>query len=301
MDAVGCALGQASVDIELICVDDASTDGSAEIVESVDDSRVRVLRLSKNGGTGNARNFGIAEARGTWIQFLDSDDLIDSHKCARQIKLAADAEVVVSDWTFIDFKTNKELQWPRKVMNNREFCRSIYLSNQIPIHAALLRREIFDRVGRFREDIFHEDWEFWVRAVTLGVRFKFISERLATYRVKQGSKSFDRLRSKRLNLVCLRQIQQLDYAERIRGRLDRSKRKLKIDLAVEYRRANQEAKAEAMLARVGSPLTPIERFNYRMDTDQRVLRLAAWLPGPRRVIRAFSRWQARISTRLKGG
>jgi len=63
-------------ELEILVVDDYSTDSSCEIVKSLSDSRIKLIELEKNAGTANARNAGLKVARGEWIQFLDSDDTI---------------------------------------------------------------------------------------------------------------------------------------------------------------------------------------------------------------------------------
>ena len=72
--AIQCVLNQSFQDIEVIVVDDASQDNSADIVNSLDDSRIKYLRHEKNRGGSSARNTGIKAARGEYIAFLDDDD-----------------------------------------------------------------------------------------------------------------------------------------------------------------------------------------------------------------------------------
>lgn len=70
---VRSVLSQSFVDFELIIVDDGSTDDSVNVVNSLRDSRIRLIR-QKNGGPGKARNTGVHYAKGEWILFLDADD-----------------------------------------------------------------------------------------------------------------------------------------------------------------------------------------------------------------------------------
>jgi len=72
-------LGQSMPDIEVICVDDCSSDSSAQVVRSFarTDSRIRLIRHSTNLGCGGARNSGIQSARGEYVAFVDSDDYVD--------------------------------------------------------------------------------------------------------------------------------------------------------------------------------------------------------------------------------
>lgn len=62
--------------LEVLIIDDASSDHSCNIVRKMNDARIKLIELEKNAGTANARNIGIKEAKGEWIQFVDSDDKI---------------------------------------------------------------------------------------------------------------------------------------------------------------------------------------------------------------------------------
>ena len=74
---VGSVLEQTFSDLELICVDDCSKDGSSKLLDGFDDSRVRVIRFAENRGVSAARNAGLEAAVGDYVYFLDSDDWLD--------------------------------------------------------------------------------------------------------------------------------------------------------------------------------------------------------------------------------
>ena len=88
-DASRSVLGQSYRDLELIIVDDASTEDLRPVVEALDDPRVRYIRLEQNGGASVARNAGLQMARGAFIAFQDSDDLWLPGKLQMQMELMA--------------------------------------------------------------------------------------------------------------------------------------------------------------------------------------------------------------------
>jgi succinoglycan biosynthesis protein ExoO len=92
--AVESALVQAGVTVEVIVVDDCSTDATVEAVQALRQDRVRVIELDRNRGPGGARNAGLEAARGRWIAVLDSDDTVHPDRLQRMI---ARAEKAVTD------------------------------------------------------------------------------------------------------------------------------------------------------------------------------------------------------------
>ena len=91
-DCLDTVLGQTLRDIEILCVDDGSTDGSVSILEGygAKDPRVRVLRQLENLGQGAARNRGLEDANGEYVYFMDADDELASADALE--RLAAEAE-----------------------------------------------------------------------------------------------------------------------------------------------------------------------------------------------------------------
>jgi glycosyltransferase involved in cell wall biosynthesis len=100
-------LGQTFTDFELICVDDGSTDGSADIIEKYgrSDKRIALIRQA-NGGAGSARNAGLDAATGEYLSFIDCDDFFEKDMYARMLAAAADADsdicVCASDAYIVD-------------------------------------------------------------------------------------------------------------------------------------------------------------------------------------------------------
>ena len=97
--AIESVLSQTFSDFEIIAVDDGSTDGTVDVVNSIHDERLRLIKLEKNSGAQAARNAGITVAKSPWIAFLDSDDLYlpDSLQIRYTHAVANNLEVVHSE------------------------------------------------------------------------------------------------------------------------------------------------------------------------------------------------------------
>ena len=95
--AILSALQQKGPDVEVIVVDDASTDGSRDIVANLAEreKRIRLFELSSNGGAPAARTIGISRAEGNWVMFLDSDDYLLPDCLSKRLTVACERGVEV--------------------------------------------------------------------------------------------------------------------------------------------------------------------------------------------------------------
>jgi succinoglycan biosynthesis protein ExoO len=109
--AIMSALSQSGVTVEVIVADDASTDATGSIVTSLDDSRIRYLRLPVNGGPAAARNAAIELAQGKWIAVLDADDMLLANRLATLVTMAHEyhLEVVTDNMVIEDAKGTRRL------------------------------------------------------------------------------------------------------------------------------------------------------------------------------------------------
>ncbi|WP_420376998.1 glycosyltransferase family 2 protein [Rhizobium skierniewicense] len=122
--AIESALSQEDVSLEVIVVDDKSSDATREIVGALShkDPRVRLIALDQNLGPGGARNAGIDAANGRWIAVLDSDDAIEPQRTARMIARAENANAVIAvdnlDVVYTDGRP-KETMFPEALLEAR--------------------------------------------------------------------------------------------------------------------------------------------------------------------------------------
>lgn len=123
-------LSQAFADYESIVIDDCSNDDSFSYVKNLtkDDYRITVLRTNKNGGTAVARNAGLRQAKGRYITFLDSNDLLDSNYLEKQLEFIKEHGPLISSGyrrkakhTCIDFLVPETVDYKTVLRGNPLF------------------------------------------------------------------------------------------------------------------------------------------------------------------------------------
>jgi len=190
--AVQSMLQQTFADWELIIVDDGSTDATLEIARdcAAQDNRIRVF-THENRGASAARNTGLAEARGAWIGFLDSDDWFDPAFLASLIKVSErhpDAGVVYCDFALVD--SQGAIQEEQRVPDLSDAFAVLARQCALSVHCALTRADIMRMAGTFDASLaINEDWDLWQRIARTGAVFKGIREILAFYVTRPNSLS----------------------------------------------------------------------------------------------------------------
>lgn len=171
---IDSALSQTYSPIEIIVVDDGSSDNSLSIIKKYGD-KIRWASY-QNGGASTARNRGIQLSQGDFIQFIDADDYISSVKIEQQIKLleTLNVDVIYGDWCnqyhkldgsieLADYKTHQPTD---------DMLYYILAHNNIHTGSCLYKREVFEKVSGFDESLkIAEDYDFFVRLAVANARF----------------------------------------------------------------------------------------------------------------------------------
>ena len=207
---VRSALQQTLVDLEVIVVDDGSTDESPAVVAAIDDPRVRLVHRT-NAGPAAARNTGIAAARSEYIAFLDADDLALPDRMATQLAaLEANGAlaVVASGYVWIDDR-GRELpsfhSWQGDFDLN-DLGQWLFDCPLVP-SAVAMRRSAWATVDGFDESFCGpEDWHFWLRLVLARQPMAWLKRVVAHYRRLPTSLSSDGRRMVRECTRVLRDI-----------------------------------------------------------------------------------------------
>jgi glycosyltransferase involved in cell wall biosynthesis len=164
-------LWQRGVDLEVVVVDDGSTDDTAEVVAALDDPRIRIVRNEVAQGVAAARNRGAEEARGEWVTFLDDDDLWAPDKLARQL---AAAQATGRSWVYagaVNIDDDLRVLGGRPPDPPERVVELLPRFDAVPGGGSnvMVRRDTLARAGRFDSRLRNtEDWEMWIRLAKLG-------------------------------------------------------------------------------------------------------------------------------------
>jgi glycosyltransferase involved in cell wall biosynthesis len=193
--AIESALDQRGVELEVIVIDEASTDGTSAIVNRLADPRVRLIRHDAPLGKSAARNRGIAEARGAWIAFLDDDDIWAPDKLLLQLKALSETG---RQWAYtgaVNITQDHRILGGAPPRPPDEVAKSLRQVNGVPggcssviVSRCALPPQGFDEAYRLCED-----WDLWIRLARTAPP-ACVPKPLVGYRVHAGNSSVDTAR-----------------------------------------------------------------------------------------------------------
>ena len=213
-ETLDCVLNQTIKDVEVLVIDDGSTDNTKDVMAQYTDQYPDQVKyvVQKNQGPAAARNNGIKQATGDYVAFVDSDDLWEKEKLEIQLAFLEknpDYSFAYSDVYAMDEegrigKTMMSLKHPV----SGDIFYPLLKENFVSIPTSIVNRKCFETVEGFCEDpqiISTEDHHFWLK---LANYFKggFIDKPLAKYRIRSGSLSSQGIRQRERELLVIDKI-----------------------------------------------------------------------------------------------
>ena len=171
-EAIQSILIQNCVNIEIVIIDDGSTDHTKEVVDSFNSEKINYIRI-EHCGAPVARNKAVENANGDYILWLDSDDVLEENIInlyLDKLKSCPDADVIYGDLIITDSLLNpqKRIEFEDWNRRNEELISRLFFESPIPHPAVLIKKELYNKFGNY--DISFKrahDYEWWTRAASI--------------------------------------------------------------------------------------------------------------------------------------
>lgn len=192
-ESVQSILDQTYENLEIITVNDNSTDGSYETVQHFDDQRLKIINSTGNGLV-DALNSGIRQSRGAFIARMDSDDFSCRERIAEQVDYLQKNTTIGVVSCLIEYKGDQDrfhgyfehVQWLNKLVKPEQICHRRFQDSPMAHPSVLFRRSLIDAYGGYRKGDFPEDYDLWLRWMAMGVRFGKVPKPLLVWRDHAG-------------------------------------------------------------------------------------------------------------------
>lgn len=200
-DAIQSALSQSNVRLEVLIIDDASTDDTVQLVSKIEDPRVILIRRDRNGGAAAARNTGFRCAKGRWIAVLDADDTMEYNRLADLIALADKEEAdIIADNLWVAENEDRTLHIKEVLDQTFEiltlktiYSESIMFSGgkEYGYLKPLFARHFIERIQLTYDETLPigEDFQFLADALAAGAKFVRVRQAGYVYSRRPGSLS----------------------------------------------------------------------------------------------------------------
>lgn len=180
-------------ELEIIAVDDGSTDASPRILSNYQKKypgRIKVY-TKKNGGQASARNLGISKCTGDYIGFADSDDVVDRTMYEKMYDLAVKEEADLVECRFHFIEEKDHVRRERKARGNvRQYHgqKDMFIDPQVSPWNKLYRRRVLEHTEiRFPQGYIYEDTAFYIKSIPYVHKTAFLNQKLVTYFLRENS------------------------------------------------------------------------------------------------------------------
>ncbi len=193
--ALASVLGQTERDLELVAVDDGSSDSSAAILDEQarHDPRLRVLHVP-HAGLVPALELGLRATRGRLVARMDADDVSLPERLARQrahLDRHDDVGLVATRVVFDGDRTRaagyaRHVDWQNRLLSHMDIALARFVESPLAHPSVMFRRSLVERLGGYAHGPFPEDYELWLRWLDADVRMEKLAEPLLVWRDGPG-------------------------------------------------------------------------------------------------------------------
>ncbi len=213
-DSIDSVLSQTHTNFELIVVDDCSRDKTVEVVRGLNDSRIKIVELKENVGTGDARNCGLRATQGQFISFIDADDVWLPKKLEFQLihMKKTNAPICHTSYAFIDEKGTDIAGY---VQASESVHLDLYMKNtEIGLSTAMVNRKLVGDFA-FNPMRLRQDTRLWIDLMMRGFCSFGLDKPLVKYRIREGQISGNKFRSAYRTLKLYMSIDELPITQRV--------------------------------------------------------------------------------------
>jgi glycosyltransferase involved in cell wall biosynthesis len=190
-EAIGSLLAQSFSAFEILCVDDGSTDGTAELLRRLakEDSRLRVFSQEPQGIV-SALEMARSRARGRYLARMDADDIAHPDRFQSQLDMMASDSRIVASGTGVSYFPRNQVRdgslryesWINSVTSHDAMVRDLFVECPLPHPTLLLRADVLKLLGGYRETGWPEDYDLVLRLWEAGGRFGKVPEQFLQWR-----------------------------------------------------------------------------------------------------------------------
>lgn len=165
-EAIDSILNQTFTDFEFLIINDGSTDRTAEILQSYDDPRIKIINNEKNMGLTKSLNKGLRMASGKYIARMDADDVSLSQRLEKEVNFLNQKKNIglVGTYYLLINEKGSVLYAVKLLTDERELKEKLLIGNQFGHGSVMFRRECIEKVGLYREEFkSSQDYDLWLR------------------------------------------------------------------------------------------------------------------------------------------
>ena len=210
LECLNSVINQTYRNLEIICIDDKSTDNSVELIKSINDRRIKLIELNTNSGAAVARNKGIDASTGDYICFLDSDDYWKPRKIEKQLRFIKNKVFIYSEYLYLRGNKTHVAKVPKSLTYNQLLKNSAIFTSTVMLNMKYLNKEDIYMPNRRMG----QDYGAWYKIIKKVGTAYGIQEVLSIYRVGNKSLSSNKFKAIKRTWNLYKQ-ENLPFAKRV--------------------------------------------------------------------------------------